>query len=243
MAPGLLLDDADQEKLQSQGPLLSKLEGPELVVRHDSALEFIRESFEQYSEHLAVASLYQPGTYLQEIFKDGPPSLPRDASKTHLRWSFAQLKHAGELLAAAFAARGVREGMTIASFAKGSIEFYMILYAALVLRCRFSPMNPAATANAVEATSMLQAVDADVVVTMDAETLERLETTMPEVTSKLLLKISVPEPSAAQKQARWLHLEELVVSALPFSSAKAILEPFEQIQTHPDDNVYILFTR
>lgn len=239
--------DSSPESSDMENVQLSKLVGPPLDVPIPRALDMFRVSLEKYYDKLAVASMYQPADYLSPIFENGPQRPDDGNTGDYLRWSYGQVRHAGELLAASLASRGVREGMTVAVLMHGGIDFYLLFYACLVLRCRFSPMNYNSITNATEIQSMLKTVDAKAIVTMNADEMNRVVTNVPELASEDFLKLAIEKPKADQQvnghSESFEYIEDLIAGALPIENAESILERFESLLPDPSDDVLIIFTR
>lgn len=245
--PGVTIRDHSPDGSIVQPVQLSRLVGPPLDVPISRALDMLRVSFENYHDKLAIASMYQPADYLHEIFTDGPPP-PNDGNKQdYLRWSYGQVRHGGELLAAALASRGVHEGQTIAALIHGGVDFYCIFYAALILRCRFSPMNYTAISNAEEIASMLRTVEAKAIFAINAEEMNKLATNAPDASGEDVIKICLEKPAPTSHvnghSASFEYIEDVYLSALPIEKAEEILERFELLVPDPEDDALVIFTR
>lgn len=248
--PGIAIRDHSPDGSQIQDVQLSRLIGPPLDVPISRALDMLRVSFENYYEKLAVASMYQPADYLAPIFEHDAPSSPpgwKDGEeRNYLRWSYGQLRHAGELLAASLASRGVRSGQTITALIHGGVDFYIIFYATLVLRCRFSPMNYSTISNAAEISSMLATVEAKAICTISSEEMNKLVTNAPDFASDETVKFVLEKPKDLQANGHVAHfeyIEDMIVGALPIEAAEEILEPFESLVPDPEDDALVIFTR
>lgn len=224
---------------------LSMLVGPPLPVSEPIALRMLRNSFTKFSDKVAIASMFQPAGYLESIFENVKRAPPGDGECSYLRWTYAQLRHAGELLAVALAERGVTEGSTVAVLHHGSLDFYILFYAALLLRCRFAAINYHSISNAEEIQYMLKTVDAKVVCATDDKSMQQLMENVPALADDHYTKIVIQGPRGQANGAAstpYEYLEHLILGASERGS-KAILERFETIEQSPDDQVLVIFTR
>lgn len=225
---------------------LSTLHGPPLDVPVPVVIDMLKNSFEKYHGKLAVASMFQPANYLASIFEKDILDASTDASRDYLRWSYGQVRHAGELLAVALAERGVQERSTIAVLHYGSIDFYICFYATMVLRCRFAPMNYHSITNADEIQSMLKVVGAKVICATDDKSMHTIFDHVPEIASRETIKVVIESPTR-EGQANGLtgayeYLEDLILDASA-KGTKSSLDRFDAIQTSPDDDAVVIFTR
>lgn len=212
---------------------LSELKGPHLDVPPVTLWEAVRSVQQKYADQAGLACLHQPANYLSEIFDE-----PFPTPVNYLKWTYAQLGHAIDVLAAGLYRRGVRPGMTVVTYCLNGAEWELTWRAAAKLNCRFAALNPGAASNSSMVVHYLRIADANVVLAKDTYTAGQLEQSAPEYIGRLLVKLTV---TPAESSSTWDGFEafmRVTASARLPDDHKAIYN----IERSLDDSQLISFT-
>lgn len=142
---------------------------------------------------------HQPHDHLQALRPaDGKKDLPIDNC---LIWTYDDLHNASLKLIAGLAKHGVKAGATIATFIPNGIEPSLFNWTSMIGKYTYAPLDPGASnpVRSVEARTVLEMIEPDVVVVQDATAAAGLDLLLASLTGKPTLKIvldaSVTPPS------------------------------------------------
>ena len=134
--------------------LLAEDNGLELPEPTLTLYEILAESVRQYPDRTALVSCHQSPDLLPSL---GVTKAARE--KNCLRWSYAQLEHASEVLARYLTKAGVSNGDAIVVVLYSCAEWVLCFWAAAKLGCPFVPINPVLVNRANELQHILNAFE------------------------------------------------------------------------------------
>ena len=222
---------------------LSILDGPP-AVQTLSLHESLKAVAEKEPDSLAVACLHQDGEHMYAF--TGSSATASKAS-SYLRWTHAQLAHAGHQLAIALLRAGIRPSMRVACFMDLGVEWHMVLRAAVELKCPLACLNPKATTSKVEMNHILKIVKPDIIVVQSARHAQQLEDVAPEAisTAKMRLVVKNDDLVAGPKaSSAWLKLESFLSQSLESVDDRhdQAEKTLTDLTYDPDDVVLVLTT-
>jgi acyl-CoA synthetase (AMP-forming)/AMP-acid ligase II len=196
-----------------------------------SLYELLNEAADRYPDDIALACLHQDSEHLSSPNNDSQSK----SKQPWLRWTHAELTHAGSELAKRLRADAIQPGARVAFVAGSCVEYHIVLRACLELRCIFAPMNVNVVEREKELRHLLSIVDPSVVIVQSADIAIKV--------NKALFK----DPQLrfvldrAEKEGTWTSLERYLASETPQSDG-VMSEDDDASKRGPDDIILLLST-
>lgn len=144
------------------GPLPSSKQANDLW--HD----IIKKGLDRYPDNTAVIALHQSSDHLGHLIELSS-TFHKETERTYLSWTFRQLDIASQRLVSQLQAFGVTRGFAICPFIYSSVEWAIVLWAAVKLGLLFAPLDPMVLRRKEEARYLLDLVKPAIVVVHNSE--------------------------------------------------------------------------
>jgi len=128
--------------------------GLDIPVPTQTLHQILSQSVRQHPGRIALVSCHQPWDLLPSLGHTQDTS-----AKGYLRWTYAQLESASELLASYLTKSGISKGDALVVVVHSCAEWVLCFWAAARLGCLFVPINPAIVSRANELKHILSALE------------------------------------------------------------------------------------
>lgn len=202
----------------SSDDLLSEEYGPGSIEDINNFTDVLYETAQKYSDNVAVISTYQDANSFPSF------STPVEG-QAFVTWTFAQLYAVSKRLASYLQDQGVTPGTPIASIVPNGLEWVIMFWAAVQLRCPFAPLHPKTASKPSEISYQLNKAEIKVLLVLDERMALDLAANMPDVVARFAVRLIA---SNEKSVSGWTSLSSVLESTPKQSGRPSVSFPPEK---------------